>query len=605
MLNLNILLGALGDNPSDNDNPGDMKGPPVDITFAGQSLSGFGTVPFVEITESANGEETNILSTTTNITLNGKIIEKDANLGFAALLEKGKDLEDIFRSNVIGLFEITHSGSVIYIASGTYVKSFSLSPTQNNWTKYIDYTANLEFKSKISGNNFNIESRSDVWNIEPIDDFIHNNYSISLNNFQPTADRDTYTTNSPQSLLNMSSPPQYRVSRTLSAKGLLSPISGLDMQSLDKSNRMKFLNAKDWVNYESNTLAAGFNGSISINTGEFYNHTRTIGANVYEGTYTVTDSWLTIPSGVTHTETFTLDSSTLENGVKTVRVAGNVIGLNKPKANQTNTTHNVLVSGSPGVTINLSQYNDNTDTNKYNNARIAMSSIIRPKMYSRACIPLISHVDRSNRVTSINLNPHTAANPIYMKEFPLNIIPLSSQETHDPINGNISYVYEYNNQYNSISGVMRENIRITNQSPTDIISEIDTLTGSVIRSTRRNLFSLGRTTASKTISIDIVVNLPPSSDAMIRTNTACPLYCKGPLYHRVLNLVSGNKPFEARANANPAANKPWGNNTRGALSGTVYIDSDQETWNPTTGSFSKIVTWKYQQCQIAKSHFLH
>jgi hypothetical protein len=605
LLNLNILLGALGNGDDSSDNPGDMKGPPVDITFAGQSLSGFGTVPFVEITESANGEETNILSTTTNITLNGKIIEKDANLSFTALLNKGKSLENIFRSNVVGLFNITHSGSVIYVASGAYVKSFSLSPTQNNWNKYIDYTANLEFKSKISGNNFNIESRSDVWNIEPIDDFIHNNYSISLNNFQPTADRDTYSANSTNSTLNMSSPPQYRISRTLSAKGLLPPISGTGHAILDKLNRMKFLHAKDWVNYESNTLASGFNGSISINTGEFYNHTRTIGANVYEGTYTVTDSWLTIPSGVTHTETFTLDSSTQENGVKTVRVAGNVIGVNKPKANQTNTTHNVLVSGANGVTINLSQYNDNTDTNKYNNARIAMSSMIRPKMYSRACIPLISHVDRSNRVSSINLNPHTAANPIYMKEFPLNITPVSSQETHDPINGNISYVYEYNNQYSSISGVMRENIRITNQSPTDIISELDTLTGSVIPSTRRNLFSLGRSTASKTISIDIIVNLPPSSDAMIRTHADCPLYCKGPLYHRVLNLVSGNKPFEARANVTATPNKPWGNNTRAALSGTVYIDSDQETWNPTTGSFSKIVTWKYQQCQIAKSHFLH
>ncbi len=589
--------------------------PEVDVLFGNKSLNSgglIGPVPYVDITNSYGpGPETNIGLVTTTIQLAGKILltgippdNPPANtVGFLPLLQRASGLENDLRSCAIGNFKINHKGTGIYELLNTYLKDISFNKTNNQWTKSIDYTATLEAKNPISGCTDFVESRVDIWNIEPLEEQTYFNHTFNVNNVDPRR--------SSINSVGITGMPRYRISRTLSARGLPIPptvtlsngfVNGLSgcvsYGNVETINRMKFLNAKNWVTKESSGV---FQNSVSgrlslLPSGYYYNHNRTITADIYDGLYQINDTWLAMPTGVTHTESFSLECSTSENFTKTVRINGNIIGL----STGVNILNNdkTFITGANNIKLDLSQYREETaNTNRYSNALSGLSGIL-PQLYRRACLGSHNYHDRSARLSADKMNAYVETNPIYMGQRPLSPVPISCQETHDPLKGTISYNYEFNNRYQAITGhgVITESIRITDQAPVDSVSQIDLLNNSTIT---RGLVSLSRTNPRKTLNIDLLVELPPQVEAMSRTNAQCPLYIGGNLYNDIIKLVNGNTPFSSRDAA------LWTNNARGRTSGVVYVENNQETWNPTEGRFTKNITWTYQQCEIQKIHFNH
>jgi hypothetical protein len=69
--------------------------------------------------------------------------------------------------------------------------------------------------------------------------------------------------------------------------------------------------------------------------------------------------------------------------------------------------------------------------------------------------------------------------------------------------------------------------------------------------------------------------------------------------------MEGLKPFGNRQASLFGNMTPGGNETRtGGMTqaqGQVYVDSNTENWNPTEGTFSKVISWTYQQCTNEKN----
>lgn len=596
--------------------------PEVDVLFGDISLNSgglVGPVPYVDIIHSYGpGPETNIGIVTTTIQLAGKILltgippDKPPlnTVGFLPLLLKASGLEASLRKCTAGNFKINHKGTGVYELLNTYLKEITFNKTSNQWTKSIDYTATLEAKNPISGSTDYVESKVDIWNIEPLEEQTYLGHTFVLNNIDPRKSNEGINA-------GITGMPRYRISRTISARGLpirptsqlsngfVSTFSGcIPYGDVETVNRMKFLNAKNWVNKESSGIfTTSVSGRLSLlPSGYHYNHNRTITADIYEGLYQINDTWLSMPTGTTHIETFSLECSTSENFTKTVKINGNIIGLSTGVHIVNH--DNVFLTGTNNIKLDLTQYRkDNANNNKYFNALSGLSGIL-PHIYRRACLGVHNYHDRSARITSDKLVAYQETNPIYMADRPLSPVPISCQETHDPIKGTISYGYEFNNRFQAITGygVITESIRIRDEAPVDSVSQIDLLNNSTVT---RGLVSLSRTNPRKTLTIELLVDLPPigignaNAEAMSRTNSQCPLYIRGPLYGEIKKLVEGNTPFNKRDQS------LWIFNGRSRLSGVVYVESDQETWNPTEGRFTKNITWTYQQCQIQKLYLDH
>jgi hypothetical protein len=162
-----------------------------------------------------------------------------------------------------------------------------------------------------------------------------------------------------------------------------------------------------------------------------------------------------------------------------------------------------------------------------------------------------------------------------------------------------------------ISGVISENITITNESPADVISE----TQVIGRSLGPIMLRTGRSSPRKSVSIEIVVPKPTKPSEMWITNSDCPLYTGGYIYDFIDRIVEGVKPFGI---ADASRNYIWGNtfvaNANSALNprprnaarpGIVFLSSDQDNWNPTNGRYSRTVSWTYQQCDNSIKYIDH
>ncbi len=617
----------------------------------------YGPVPLVDISRSYNIENGRASSVTTNIDLTGKVVSLKNGVVFDDVIKKAKKLENLFKGCVFGSFAIMCGTNVAYSGDNFYLKQIQFNKTNNNWTRFLDYTISLESKTPVTGLLDNItassatadklanyvESRSDVWTIEQLQDYTFSKFKDTIHpdilslesNGADGKGENTYVKPDPggpavgggtvggNNDIYLMSVPQFRISRKLSAKGL--PFSGAlpvacSISGLDQINRIKFLNAKAWVNKESDKIMdhtpAYHSGSIRFyerandlvpfsTTGTwFYNHLRTTNADIYNGTYEINDTWLAMPTGIGYTETFTLDSSTNANGTKSVRVAGAVQGLYIHKISQTDDTHHII-SGTlppygasvPAVRINLSgsindtqklvashklpsSLNDsstvaNIEENKYRNALSGWLQEVKPYLYRRACIGHQRSVTPAFQVNRFK---------------PLRTIPISTSEGHDPLKGIITYNYEYNNQFRAISGVLSENISIVDDAPTNNIIETPVMgreLGPIIQ-------SLGANNPRRTVTIDIVVEPPSGINEMLRTSNKCPLYVSGSIYGAVQTIINGNKPFDTRTGP------IWTNYSRTSpIEGNVFTQSDDETWEPTQGRYSRTITWIYKQCNPA------
>jgi hypothetical protein len=596
-----------------------------------------GPTPSIDISKTYNmSDDGNISSLTTSINLTGKIVTKETGVRFDDVMNKKKKFEDNLKSCSMGslLIKCGEGESSLYELPNTYLKQLTFDRTDNNWTKFINYTASLESKETIvSGSVDKIENRVDNWTIEPLEQIysFHKETSLTLLDkesgtgssalgknilVKPAAASAIGGGNIGSTYLDSSSIPQFKITRKLSAKGLPVPTGAnevcLDYTKKDKIDHTRLINAMAWVNKESDKVfntASEQSGQIRLSDAKlptpfnptsgnwYYNHSRIVNADIYNGTYEVTDTWLAMPSGTVCTETFTLDCSNDTNGNKTIRVAGNIQGLIIKANHQTDASNNIIDSGN--MKVNLSGSLNNTipmtakiklagdsatnssvtalSGNKYINALSGWTANIKPYLYRRASLGNQYSYHGQDRAK------------------PLSVIPVSTSESHDTNKGVITYNYEYNNRYRAISGVLSENISITDSAPVNVIIETPILG----RELGPILNSLGYTNPSKTITIDIVVQPPNTTNGMLRDHVECPLYISGAIYGAIKNLINGNKPFDNRVGT------IWANSTRNPTPGHIYTSNDSETWEPTDGRYSRTVTWTYQHCDINTLYLDH
>lgn len=625
----------------------------VDIKIAGSSISAIvGPTPLVDISKVFENEDGFISSITDNISLNGKIVAMEI-YGLKPITEKIQDLENLFKCSMTTL-EIFCDDDIVYSKSGVMIKNVNINKTDNNWTRTADFSIELESRTNASGEIQTVRERSETWNIEPIEDvqFMSANIGVvqlpeylnpgllpspaTRSNGQPQTNVNASQNTS--STLGLSNVGQYRITRKLSARGLITPKDNDSClnYSREETNRIKVSNAKTWVEDTADSIV-GLSGSLyfpdllSTNAGtgiKFYNHIRSISTDFYNGSYEMSDTWIAMPTGTTHTESFTLDCSSAENFSKTVRVVGNVKGLSMYD-HQKKSNHKFINSNDPEnspYVLNLDMANKNFDKDgpvnvlvnsvvpavaskvnqisgdKYTNAKNAWENIIKPYSYRRACLAM-SQQGKSLRQPTNEIDPNTPENPSFFVDRPLNAVPSSTSEGHDPYTGVISYTYEFNNKYKAIPGTLSENINVTHDFPSDVITEVPILG----RRLGPILQSFGKSNASKTLNIDLIVQPPQSTAGSIPNNLHCPVGLGTDLRNYINKIIEGHAPFYGSdeslfgsASKNNVTGNAIGAVGIAALPGTVFVRTNQETWNPTDGRFSKTITWTYQQCDVSR-----
>lgn len=615
------------------------------LYYNGNSISEItGPVPFVELSTSIDKNSSDIPSLQrTSISLNGKIVRyskpednialKPGGSGITSLLGAASGLESLFKSCQFGVFEIKCDNILIYSASGITLEDIRFSQTPDNWTSTIDYSISLEQLMPLSGTDDWVTDKNDRWAIETLDTA----YSTSLKHnishqkeeysnpklgatpgstIPPTniGGGNTFDTN-----IDIISVPQFRITHTVSARGLPKPSGDGSCSDKDDMNFSNLENAKKWVLKQldrgviNNTQQpSGFMPFIvwpppaTAPTPQktfLYNHIRSV--SIDYSTYEITDTWLGMPTGLPYTEDFTIETSTSEDFTKTVRVIGNIVGLQPYEdVNNLEIAANSGVSladyaGVPGALSNVSynQLDDNSkisentqiNGNKYKNAYDGWINDIKPHLYRRACIGMNSP-DRTLQYTNPALINNPPNNPIYSTERPLSTICNSLTESHDPRKGTIGYTAEYNNRFKIISGVLSENIDISYGVPRDEVSTI-AVPG---RALGPILSRTGRSASTKTLNINVVVAPPSSVNGTLLNHSDCPMYTGGMVYKTIEDLINGNKPFVS-SKLISATN----------VNGIVYTQSDTESWSATQGRYSRSVTWIYQSCDLTKGYMDH
>jgi len=642
----------------------------ISIYFNGSGIhSVAGPTPFVDFSTSVERNEAGVPVVFTNrITLTGKIVrgsvpsEISNGSGIGPIMSGISGLSEIFKINTCGSFEIkcktspSAAETSLFSAAGVRTVSFDFNKSNDNWIYTADYTAVLEYlEPAYSG--WYVKDYNDSWSIEPLEDYIYSKGTINVTQkteydnprLKPTA--PTLTAGQPQSNqtntggtavapidIHYLSIPQFKVSRTISAVGIPSGTGFCETTlSAQQQNKIEFdrypalavsafNNAKNWVMERASSV---FNRppSTSANAlwspmvgggsgGYFYNHLRSTNFDVLGARYEITDTWLAMPTGISFIEDYSLEMSTDDKYTHTVRVQGEIIGLNISSPSITGLPY-VSGSGSPiafdlksstglldNVTFNTSIVDaglpttgKNLMSSKYANAVSGWINEVKPYLYRRACIPMNSMERTKGYIPPLSRPPQPPNNPVYSKHGQLNIIPISTSETHNIKKGTISYSYEFNNKFTIISGVLYENISIEENGPTDVIGEAFVL-GRSLGPVLQNLGT--KTSTRKSITIEVGVVPPSSMGGFFMQNNTCPLWTGGTVYQTITGIIEGLKPFGDRASyIFGNANFNRGNNN---AQGQVYVTNDTQSWDPTNGRYSKSVGWVYQQCTNSKNY---
>jgi hypothetical protein len=634
--------------------------PSVQVKFNGTGLHKIaGPVPFINLSKTYNRNNAgNVENIQTTVRIQGQIVRASGNIGLTppgtgttAILGAIKELQQLFNCSN-GLFEVNCGGTGISV-SGARVNTFSANRSNDNWIFSAEYEVELEYNEPGLTGYPPVKNTVDTWNIEPLEDYTYSNFTINNSGkaeysnprIKPSITalgaRDPVGNNSiTLSVVNI---PQFKVSRRLSAVGFPISNSGTGCPAPSGDSTAYFA-AKKWVEMKlaESFMINGPSGSVSlVNSNSptlanfdkvfLFNHLRTINFSSSEGSYEVNDTWLAMPTGVRYVEDYTLESSTDDRYIKTVRVQGNIKGLSFaaipimsggsglppsgqwPPVNGASNKLDLTYSLSSGQgslassTKILDSFNEishdstNFFANKYNNALSGWINDIKPYLYRRASIVLNNGGDRSDTYVSPALSPPKAPkNPIYCRENLLNTIPISTSEGHDPRKGTISYSYEYSNRFVFISGAISENVTINDTGPVDVVNETFVLG----RRLGPILQSLGtRTAARKDVTIEVAV-LPPSSLAGFNmTNQECPLWTGGTVYSTITGMIEGLKPYGDRTVTifgNMGTNET---RTGGPLNnqGQVFLNQDNYTWNPVEGRYTRTIGWTYQACNTARS----
>lgn len=300
----------------------------------------------------------------------------------------------------------------------------------------------------------------------------------------------------------------FRLTHSLSAQGkrFFSSSGTLDNSA--------YLNAK---NYCLNAIGQGIDDTIVASTGVFnfssmsaYNYVRTQHDNILGGAFQVTESWILYDPGSGNPpalENYTVNIKTEDNGLTSVSCEGSLQGYQVSN----NSTYAVLSS-------------------RYNNASGQFYLNVRPNIFSRC-----------QTAAGLTLNP-TA---------------LSLSESHNILNGEISYSQQYNNRCIPVtSGARSEIISLQDDNAGDVFAMIPVL-GRPLGPVFQDIST--KTPRRRNISIEILMGQSTIQASAVRPNTD--------------SLVLSFKP------ASPSG---------------IFLESDKIGWTDRNGRYTRntVYTWE-------------
>lgn len=623
--------------------------PKVIITFNGSGIHNIaGPTPLISLSSNFNRSAVGQLdSIERKITLEGQIVRSASrnftnvplpeSSGVRGLVSAHEQLKSLFSECSAGTIAIYCDGDKFFEKHNVRVDSIEFS-SQNNFTQVADYTVNLSFfESGVHG--FAVKNTTDEWSIEPLEDYSYIDFQTTVSKkaeqhnphlkpFPP--DRFLPNTNNQLQIIDV---PRYKITRKLSAAGL--PITG-SSGCADAGVNGSYLEAKRWVASKLVTAFDNINNNNSIlNSGlpafietpnyssftntYLYNHVRSINYSISEGTYSVTESWLAMPTGIRYTESFDIDIGTDENYVKTVTVKGEVQGLYfKDLSSMVGSGGSGLVPNENNIiSIDYDKLLDNDiqrtapggganipiSKNIYQNAMSGFIYEIKPYIYKRASIGVNDNYysqywhdptttdPRLNSKNNIPGNAPQIRNPTYTKEPQLNIIPISTSESHNIRKGSVGYTYQFNNKANIATGVISSNITIDTTFPNDVFAESFVL-GRQLGPVLQDLGTI--TSAKKSINIEVNVVPPRSLDGYLMDNVNCPLYTGGNIFSTITGIAEALKPY-----GDKPAHLGFTNSVNDA--GKVFVVGNQESWNPIQGKYNLQLSYVYQPCRLGRS----
>lgn len=314
----------------------------------------------------------------------------------------------------------------------------------------------------------------------------------------------------------------YAISHTISANGkrFYDEVGAIVKQPWQYAR--DFVNSKLLYNDGDLLTTAEFSGIPSYYSG--YNHVRNENINKQEGSYSITETWV-LSSG-NSSETFSISTvDSLESPYNQVTINGEVRGYDTRDGNL-----NIISS-------------------KWDNAN--------SKFVSVSGMAFI----RAQQFSGLSLN----------------LVPITQTIGRNPIQGLITYDFEYNDRpMTMISGAKSE-----------VISINDNLGGESFAS----VFVLGRArgpvlqalntkpASTRSLSIEVVFDPPTYSDRSYTT------------IHNIFNNLkpSVNPTYSGSILNVIAAANPENNGFT-----TVFQDQGQENWNPLEGRYSYNTTWTFE-----------
>jgi len=281
---------------------------------------------------------------------------------------------------------------------------------------------------------------------------------------------------------------------------------------------------KDFLN-----LSGVFNG---------YNHSRTENLDQSNGQYSITDTWL-ISSGTAY-ENYNMNiSSSLDGPFVQISIQGTIKGLS------TLPVDSVLYGGTA-----------TGGTTAYANAVNKYRQVSNSGNFGLTC-PLYKRV--SNAIYPVIPNAQPRSLSLGLNEF----------------TGEITYNIEYNNRpMNFLSGVLSENISVSDTYPGDVFAIIPVIgrqTGPVLQ------YIGGRTEYQRSVGIEFTVGYSDLPYGRDRTNF-------------VLSKPSLNEPIRSQINSLITAVSPA--NEPGVRK--YFLSPPSESWNPKEGRYSLNLQWTYE-----------
>ncbi len=464
--------------------------------------------PLMSISKSLNSlADGTIIGEDWNITLDGTITTVGDVSGLTRIRQKQDDLLQAFNEN--GKLLLLTCNNTTLISGYPTINSIDI--PEGTWVFQSPYTVSLQLNElpQGSGSGF-VSDASEEWNIE-FDDS-HNEWSWTT---ASGTDAGTY---------------MLRLSHNLSATG--------KPRYTTTGVTPAWQNARDFciprLGHDNTFITQS--GVMNLNANQLgkFDHFRSVNTNEANGTFTVSETWLLRPTGLTGVPVNALEDFTvsvhkgIDSAINTVNIDGTIQGV-ETRSYGTNPSDFTI------------------STTKYSSAE-ATWAIVKNRLMARADLIL------DTVSTTRDINP----------------IPASLQVGHNPNTGSISYSYEYNDRpTNCITNAISETITIIDNDPTDVFASL-TVLGRAAGPILQDLNT--QTAATRELNIEAIIapatNCPTNMSALLAERPDADI-------DAIIDAVETNLT---------------------STYSQVFKTQDQISWSPKEGRISANVAWTYQNC---------